>query len=74
MVTNSSDYQKNYMKNYARLSPTVECQCGAKVKAYNIYHHRKKSKQHYVFINDMPDVNNLMKEITQLKKIVSVTQ
>lgn len=72
MVTNDRDYQRNYIKQYVKSSPIIQCQCGAHVKSYNIYHHHRRSKKHFIFVNPLPDVNNLKNEIKQLKEMINV--
>lgn len=70
MPANDREYQRNYIFLYNVLSPLVECQCGSIVKKCNIYHHRRNSKRHYIYINEIPKIQKLEEDVDELKKII----
>lgn len=70
MPSNSREYQRQYIKQYAQNSEKIECQCGVILKKYNKYHHCRNSKRHYIFKNPVPDMEILKDDINLLKELI----
>lgn len=72
MPANSRQYQNEYIKNYVKQSPIIECECGAEIKQYNKYKHKRVSKTHYIYLNrDIEiDVNKMKADVNTLKKLL----
>ena len=83
MVSNKSEYMKEYMKKYISSSEDIKCDCGGKYKGYRKYAH-DKTKRHINFhdksvkssddVKVAESIEDLKKEIALLKDMITMSK
>jgi len=72
-IVKKSAYMREYMRDYVKYSPKVECECGAVFKSYNRCIHNK-TKKHVRWVENIgatADMQTLRKEFHELRKFVT---
>lgn len=70
MPSNSKEYMKKYMQEYAKKAKEIECECGHKYKEYQKTKHLLTKKHTYgIMKEEAPNVAELLDRINKLESL-----